>query len=516
LSLLASAAFDPYCLWDDGVTFAADKGRRTAAEHGGAPTVSGSAKPPAATDAIPDARAPFEDYRPAPRWVWTIPILTLALVVWLVWSTFAARGRLVMISFADGHGIQAGDELRFHGIVAGDIESVRLADDLTRVLVEVRLTPESDALAGEGSRFWIVRPQADLTGIAGLETVVGSKYLTVIPGPADGPRASMFVGLEQPPLPELEFPGGVEVVLQSAQGTGLRRGLGVFYRDIRIGGVIETGLAGDGSAVETRVYVRPNYRHLIRERTEFWNASGVHVVGGLTELAVHIGTLESLIRGGIGISVPPSPGGEVSSGHRYTLHDRPEKDWLNWQPSISGGGAGRPAFVPRLILATLIWKHDGVVRNKTRTRSGSLLPVDGGLLGPRDLLTVPDRSIPGSASLDIDRRTISLPADVQLRGTRLAVLSGVPEVTRSDTLTMRKITSPEDGFLVTAGNEDAVLIAAARFGPERDGVWRLDASLPFDASDHGGVFVGAADGAVIGVLLIEEKSACVCPLSGAE
>ena len=144
-----------------------------------------------------------------------------------------------------------------------------------------------------------------------------------------------FVGLNDPPLPDLEHAGGVEIVLQSVQGNGLRTGLGVFYRNIRIGGVIDTGLADDGTAVETRVYIQPKYRHLICEKTEFWNAGGVHVVGGLTSLSVHIGTLESLIRGGIGVSVPPNAGDEVPPGYEFRLHDRPEKEWLEWQPTIS-------------------------------------------------------------------------------------------------------------------------------------------------------------------------------------
>src|SRR5690606_33191111 len=164
--------------------------------------------------------------------------------------------------------------------------------------VTVRLTPESDSLARAGTRFWIVGPQADLTGIAGLETVVGSKYITLIPGEVEGPPVSKFEGLETPPLPDLEFPGGIEVVLESPQAMGLRPGLGDYYRSIRVGGVIETGLAEDGSAVRSRVYLRPDYRHLVREGTVFWNAGGVHIVGGFTQLSVHVGTLETMIRGG--------------------------------------------------------------------------------------------------------------------------------------------------------------------------------------------------------------------------
>ena len=37
-------------------------------------------------------------------------------------------------------------------------------------------------LACEGSRFWIVRPQVSLSRVAGLETVVGARYIGALPG----------------------------------------------------------------------------------------------------------------------------------------------------------------------------------------------------------------------------------------------------------------------------------------------------------------------------------------------
>ena len=330
LSLLASATFDSHILWDDGMTLSDSQ---DAPEAKSPPTKTALAE----TGGVPVRAAIVPSPGPAP-WkpylVWMIPALAAVAAVWVVWGSVADRGRVITVTFADGRGIEVGDELRYHGIHAGEVESVTLTGDLSAVSVDVRLTPESDGLAREGTRFWIVRPQADLTGIAGLETVVGSKYLTLIPGPDEGSLESDFVGLEEAPLPDLEFAGGIEIVLQSAQAIGLRAGVGVYYRGVRIGGVIETGLARDGSAVETRIYVRPSSRHLIREQTVFWNAGGVQIVGGLTELSVHIGSVETLVRGGIGVSVPPEPGEEVPAGHRFELHDRPEKSWLKWNPSV--------------------------------------------------------------------------------------------------------------------------------------------------------------------------------------
>ena len=115
---------------------------------------------------LPRAKAPSTRQRQAwwPHAVWLVPGVALVLVVWVAWSAMAHRGREIAISFRDGHGIEAGDELRYRGIVAGDVESVTLSDQHEGVTINLRLTPEADHLAREGSRFWIVRPQAGITG----------------------------------------------------------------------------------------------------------------------------------------------------------------------------------------------------------------------------------------------------------------------------------------------------------------------------------------------------------------
>ena len=506
VSLSASATFDSHVLWDGGLMLANDKGAQASnppATEKGSTESSGGSLP---ASIVPTAaKPPWRQYL-----IWLIPALTGVGVLWVVWDSFSDRGRLITVAFADGRGVEVGDELRYHGIVAGEVEAVSLTGDLSGVEIELRLTPESDNLAREGTRFWIVRPQADLTGIAGLETVVGSKYLTLIPGSSDGPLESRFVGLEQAPLPDLEFAGGIEVVLQSPQAIGLRPGVGVYYRAVRIGGVIKTGLARDGSAVETRVYIRPSFRHLIREKTVFWNAGGVHVVGGLTELSVHIGSVETLVRGGIGVSVPPSPGEEVTVGHRFELHDRPEKDWLKWNPSIVNVRVPTPPSLPRPANATLAWTHDGIV-NRDRTKTGWVLPVRSGLLGPADLLLVPDDTIENSASLLVDGEAVELTGSVQSLNSTI-VLRSATGVAASRRIARRPLSPPEDGFLVTGGDVEPLFIAATHYSPAENGAYRLEELLPINEQHHGAVIAAARDGAVIGCVTVDEEAALVWPV----
>ena len=104
-----------------------------------------------------------------------LPVAALLVAGWLGITNWAAGGSRITVHADEGHGIKSGDPLRFRGIHVGAVESVSLESDLSGVRIEVRLDPEAEALAREGSRFWIVRPQLGLDSVQGLETLVGAR-----------------------------------------------------------------------------------------------------------------------------------------------------------------------------------------------------------------------------------------------------------------------------------------------------------------------------------------------------
>ncbi len=493
-SLSASLAFDPHCLWAESTA--------------GGETPTPPAAPAPAGGALPATQFPSAKQKPSwfhgPTWgVWLIPVLTLLIVGGIALRGWLNQPRRIEITFEEGHGIKAGDELRYHGVVVGEVVAVRFSESLTELAVRVELTPDGDRLARAGSRFWIVRPQFDLTGVGGLDTVIGANYLAVQPGPATGSASARFRGIEEPPLPDLDSPGGIEVILESLDAQGLSPGTGVYFRRLRIGGVISSGLNLDHSRIEARIYIRPEYRDLMRAGTVFWNMSGVRFQGGLTQLSVQIGPVESFIQGGIGMAVPPEPGQSVGDGYRYRLAPQVDDAWLDWQPKLGSLPVPVPTKLPVLLPAKLQWTHDGIVRNSTRTRTGWVLTVGEKTIGPDNLLTVPPDEIAGSASLTIGEVKFE---ETQLQaahedGGRSLVSETFPA--NSDTR-LRSVKVSEDCFVVTGGELSPIFIAAGLMRPE-GASWTLDSELPLTSQHHGGVLVAHQDGAVLGVVAIDGR-----------
>jgi len=460
---------------------------------------------------------PMADSRPrrAGYWLWLLPVLAAIGAMTLAYTSCTARGVPIMIEFRHGHGLKSGDTLRFRGIEVGWVRAVRLADDFDAIEVDLRLDPSARDLARAGSRFWIVRPQLDLTGATGLDTLVGANYLRVVPG--SGARQSRFTGLETPPVLETMPPGGLEIVLRATRKGNLRPGAPLRYREVVIGKVIGVALAPDASAVETHAYVEPPFVHLIREGSRFWMSGGVRVDGDLLRgLVLQVDSLETLITGGITLAIPPEPGPAVKPGHRFVLHEEPEPEWLRWTPNIAlpSPVALTGSDRPHPLRAELTWKQNSLLmRWRSNRASGWILPVPGGFLGPADLLAPPPEAEPGSPRLTVEGRELAIHDGAVRHSTDLAFLPYEHE--HSPWTRQRATRVPEDTLIVTDAASPARFVAASHLR-QLDSSWEIvvedSHSLAFTARWHGAPVLSATDGQLLGILIVNAEPSHVALL----
>jgi hypothetical protein len=486
LSLMASLTFDPHLLWGEPALAMAPEPQRDP------PVASRPSSFPAAVEK-PKRRA---------NWLWLIPFVALVVAVGLGWASWANRGPLIEISFREGHGLRPGDELRHRGIAIGRVEAVDLAEDGAGIRVQLRLLPKAGTLARRGTQFWIVRPQLDLTGVSGVETLIGAKHLAIAPGPEGGAREKRFVGLDDPPLIDAAMPGAIEIVLQAAQAAEIRSGYPVYYRDLRVGGIKSVRLAADSSAVEIRAIVRPEFRHLLREKTVFWQTSGVTLEGSLTSVRLHVGSLETWLRGGVALAVPDEPGAEVTEGHRYVLASRPDPEWLAWSPVLGASSLTAGADRPEQDAAVLTWTNRGWFRNSARERRGWVTRVGDVAIGPSDLLA----SSANDAQLAIGGETKPLS---EYQPKKLSSVLSTISLAAGDSrkVSVRVATEPED-CLIVSGDSSPLLVAATRL-TRSDDVWKVSPGLNVPAESHGAAVIAVSDHRLIGVACVSEGGVAI-------
>jgi len=502
LSLLAAYFFDPHALWDEGPM--TNETQPDTPNTDNVASVGNDSERAGTSGGQPPSDLPTARVVPRRRfvWIWLLPLLALVGVGWLVVHGWQQRGTVISVTFAEGHGLKAGDQLRYRGTEAGVIERVVFSDDLNAVKAEVRLQPETKGLAREGSRFWVVRPRVNLTDISGLDTVVGAKYLEVLPGAADAPPQYHFIGLEEAPLRDVRETGGLNIVLQAADASGLTSGSPLYYRQLRVGAVRQLALASDGSAVEVHAYVRPAFRQLVLPKAKFWKTGGVKIRAGWTGLSVDVGSAQTLLQSGIAMAVPTDSQEPVRQGHRFVLHEQPQDEWLAWRPSLGTGTV--PDKLPQPTWAILEWTEPGYVYNSDQKCSGWVLSAKGRVIGPVNLLSEPESAKPNTAHLFLAGRRIDVPEEIASVGMSLGQIEADLPGQQVFPLEFREAEPPEDVLIVLDPDQGPVFVSAARLALE-DGCWLVDAEVPLDPSWHGAAAVSVADGSVVGLLLLDEE-----------
>ncbi len=465
------------------------------------------------------------------RLLWVIPLAAAVLSIAFAYRALSGRGPTIVLFADHGHGIGAGDALRFLGIEVGEVTAVGLSerDSGQEVRIEVRVMQDAARLARAGTSFWVVRPELSLDSVQGLETIIGAQYIALSPGPKDAESRTEFTVLAEPPLADdVRHKDGLEIVLEAPTRFGLQPGAGISYRGVRIGSVTGVGLSSDATMVEVRALVRRAYAQLVRERSVFWETGGFEFGLSIASgLEVDLDSLRTALIGGIAMATPVDAGEPVTRGTRFPLNADVDDDWLDWEPALPLGNDLLPpgAVLPKLLRATLSWTEGRVLKTKER-RSGWMCVEADGLLGPADLLLVPDDAREGRAKLEVAGRVLDVgvllaQGAIEPRGNALAVLKPVAftegwnelRAAHADetTGTRRPLLDAEDLIIVREGGRAPIGISASRLSGGGDSM-DVDSRIPLTGEWHGAVAMARHDGAIVGfVLIAKDGTARIAP-----
>jgi len=271
------------------------------------------------------------------RLVWVVPVVALAVAVYLVWQHMRAIGPEISIRFNDAASLRVGQTpINYRGVQIGEVIGIELSEDRKRAVVKARLHRAAEPIATEGAVFWIVRPQIGLNQVTGLGTVLSGPEIHVLPGKGEE-RVAQFNGLDSAPVGVDAT--GLRIVLRAERPKGVRVSTPVNYRGVEVGAVERITLAPNSASADIHILIRSRYASLVRAGSAFWNASGVHASGGILKgIELEIESLRTLYTGSIEFATPSEKAARVKPGTVFFLHDKPKDEWLNWSPRIALGG----------------------------------------------------------------------------------------------------------------------------------------------------------------------------------
>ncbi|NJO67606.1 MAG: MCE family protein [Rhodospirillales bacterium] len=252
--------------------------------------------------------------------IWLIPIVAAIAGAYLVYTTFANRGPLITITFPNASGIEPGKtQIKYRDVNLGTVQTVSLSEDLGKVIVTARMSKEAEDHLRNGTTFWIESARITAGGVTGLSTLLSGSYIGMRPG--EGNEERHFAGLETPPLYQVTIPGK-NVTLKAKTLGSISAGAPIYFRGIEVGGVLGHHLAEDGNSVTIYGFVRAPFDKLVREKSEFWNASGIDFSLSAAGVDVRTESLTSILVGGIAFDTPSdeSDSTAATDGETFPLY----------------------------------------------------------------------------------------------------------------------------------------------------------------------------------------------------
>ena len=171
---------------------------------------------------------------------------------------------------------------------------VSLSDDLQSIYAEADIYPEAVQVLKEGTRFWLVKPKASITGISGLDALVSGNYIALQPG--EGKTAYEFKALDTQPS-DTPLGQGLKIQLRAPNLGSVSIGSQVLYKKIPVGEVYNYTLSNNRKRVLIDILIKPQFAELVTNKSRFWNVSGMSANVGFNGIDVQFESLSAMIGG---------------------------------------------------------------------------------------------------------------------------------------------------------------------------------------------------------------------------
>ena len=231
----------------------------------------------------------------------------------------AEDGIPVQLVFPGDTRLGVGTEVLSQGVKVGRVRELTLTEDFGELHADLLIDPRARNMLRAGTRFWLATPglpSADFN----LQRLLSGQHIELAPG--QGAETFSFHALDEPPArpPVSE---GLPIRLTAESLGSISRGSPLLYRQLPIGEVTGYELNPEGDSVLIHAVVKERYRHLVGERSRFWNSSGLQFKASVDAgLSLRTGSVQTLLSGGISLFNPRGKAGPLKDAEPgFTLHE---------------------------------------------------------------------------------------------------------------------------------------------------------------------------------------------------
>jgi len=228
--------------------------------------------------------------------IWLIPIVTLIISLWFAYQYFSELGPKITIHFKENSGLKAKkSHIKYLNLSIGTIEKITFDKSGKGILVTARINNDAKQFINENSKFWIVRPKIDKSGISGLETLVSGSYIQLYSTKGEKFQ-NEFQGQNEP---FQNADDGSSFTLEAPSSYNLDSSSLIFYKGLSVGKIQTLKLSDDHQVVDFTIFIKKPFDALVKSRSQFYKLSGAQFDISNGKLHANLASFTQILRGGI-------------------------------------------------------------------------------------------------------------------------------------------------------------------------------------------------------------------------
>lgn len=230
--------------------------------------------------------------------IWVIPFIALILTGMLIWKNSLDHGPEITLKIVAADGIEAGKTLlKFRSVKIGRVTNVELSPDYSQTILTIQMEKNTENMLHADSKFWVVKPRIEHTGVSGLDTLLSGAYIEMSLGHSEQ-LSNTFTALDHPPVNHADEKGR-NFRLYSSSSKRLSEGEAITFRGFDVGNITEVVFDIEKRQILYTLFIREPYAQLVDHNTKFWISSGIDVSFNASGLSVNTESFDSIVTGGI-------------------------------------------------------------------------------------------------------------------------------------------------------------------------------------------------------------------------
>ena len=237
----------------------------------------------------------------------------------------------------NANGLSKGASVSYKGIIIGKVTSLALTKDSKQVKTTLNINNQYKYLINKASKFHLLSGVDFKASLKGVEVkskpiqniiqggiALYNKSLVTKKSKRQTIKANhlfhLYQSKEMAKLGRNTFSKPLAVSLLSRELPSVTVGSPIYYHKLKVGEVSELFLHKSG-LMQTSLKINPQFKHLITDKTIFWDVSGFKVNAGFGGVEINADSLLAIASGGIALELSPSKIDNKINSTQYRLFD---------------------------------------------------------------------------------------------------------------------------------------------------------------------------------------------------